>query len=116
MRVVHLEDSVPFRLLTRELLADAGIDVVAGAGDSRRGLELVRAEAPDVVLLDGLERGRMAEYVEELRVAAPGTKVVVYSGMPRHAAGVPDALVDAYVQKDCDHAGLLAELRRIAGR
>jgi two-component system alkaline phosphatase synthesis response regulator PhoP len=55
-RVLIIDDEAPIRLLCRVNLEAEGMDVVE-AGDGPSGLELARAEQPDVVLLDVMMPG-----------------------------------------------------------
>jgi DNA-binding response OmpR family regulator len=63
-RVLVIDDEAPIRLLCRVNLEAEGMDVLEAA-DGPSGLEMARAEAPDVVLLDvmmpGLDGWRVAE-------------------------------------------------------
>lgn len=52
MRIVIAEDSVLLRRGAIRLLEDAGLDVVGECGDAEALLELVRAEHPDVAVID----------------------------------------------------------------
>ncbi len=52
LRVVIAEDEALIRLDLREMLTDAGYEVVGEAGDGARALELVDRLRPDLVLLD----------------------------------------------------------------
>ena len=52
MRIVIAEDSVLLRRGAIRLLEDAGFDVVGECGDAEALLELVRAEHPDVAVVD----------------------------------------------------------------
>ena len=52
MRIVIAEDSVLLRRGAIRLLEDAGFDVVGECGDAETLLELVRAEHPDVAVVD----------------------------------------------------------------
>ncbi|HEU5214489.1 MAG TPA: response regulator [Gaiellaceae bacterium] len=64
VRVLVIDDEAPIRLLCRVNLEAEGIEVLEAA-DGTTGLELARAEQPDVVLLDvmmpGLDGWRVAE-------------------------------------------------------
>ena len=68
VRVLVIDDEAPIRLLCRVNLEAEGIEVVEAA-DGRSGLDLARAEHPDVVLLDvmmpGLDGWRVAEELLE---------------------------------------------------
>src|SRR6201995_804118 len=63
-RVLVIDDEAPIRLLCRVNLEAEGIQVLEAA-DGTAGLDLARAEVPDVVLLDvmmpGLDGWRVAE-------------------------------------------------------
>ncbi len=52
LRVVIAEDSLLFRAATVRLLADAGFDVVAEAGDAADLMRMVRAHRPDIAIID----------------------------------------------------------------
>lgn len=52
MRVVIAEDSVLLRAGLERLLADAGIEVVATAGDGQELLQAVDATTPDLAIVD----------------------------------------------------------------
>ena len=51
IRVLVIDDEAPIRLLCRVNLEAEGMEVIE-AGDGPSGLDLARAERPDVVLLD----------------------------------------------------------------
>jgi two-component system alkaline phosphatase synthesis response regulator PhoP len=63
-RVLVIDDEAPIRLLCRVNLEAEGMEVLE-ASDGPSGLELARAEKPDVILLDvmmpGLDGWRVAE-------------------------------------------------------
>jgi DNA-binding response OmpR family regulator len=67
-RVLVIDDEAPIRLLCRVNLEAEGIEVLEAA-DGTSGLNLARAEHPDVVLLDvmmpGLDGWRVAEEMLE---------------------------------------------------
>ncbi|HZC75783.1 MAG TPA: response regulator, partial [Gaiellaceae bacterium] len=68
VRVLVIDDEAPIRLLCRVNLEAEGIAVLEAA-DGTTGLDLARAEQPDVVLLDvmmpGLDGWRVAEEMLE---------------------------------------------------
>jgi DNA-binding response OmpR family regulator len=68
VRVLVIDDEAPIRLLCRVNLEAEGIEVLESA-DGKSGLDLARAEHPDVVLLDvmmpGLDGWRVAEELLE---------------------------------------------------
>ncbi|HWB66860.1 MAG TPA: response regulator [Mycobacteriales bacterium] len=51
-RVVIAEDEALIRLDLKEMLQEAGYDVVGEAGDGKQAVELARSLAPDLVVLD----------------------------------------------------------------
>lgn len=107
VRVFHCDDSEPFRLLVREMLAElGGVQVVGAAGTLDDTVAALPAVRPDTVLLDLVERAREAEMVGLVRAAAPGARVVLYTGMPAEMA--PEG-ADAHVPK----AAGFAELHRV---
>ncbi|MDP8911798.1 MAG: response regulator [Actinomycetota bacterium] len=67
-KVLVIDDEAPIRLLCRVNLEAEGMEVLEAA-NGERGLELARAERPDVVLLDvmmpGLTGWRVAEEILE---------------------------------------------------
>src|SRR5437868_14588830 len=64
--VLVVDDEAPIRLLCRVNLEAEGMTVLEAA-DGEKGLELARAERPDVVLLDVMMPGRSGwEVAEEL--------------------------------------------------
>jgi two-component system, NarL family, nitrate/nitrite response regulator NarL len=52
MRVVLIDDHALFRMGLQGLLERRNIQVVAALGDGREGIQIVREQHPDVVLLD----------------------------------------------------------------
>jgi two-component system, response regulator PdtaR len=52
VRIVVAEDEALIRMDLVEMLVDAGYEVVAEAGDGVQAIELVKAEKPDLAILD----------------------------------------------------------------
>jgi len=83
MRVVIADDEVLLREGVARLLVEEGYDVVGTAGDADELEQLVRAEAPDVALVDirmpptHTDEGIIA--ARRLRSTDPGTAVLVLS-------------------------------------
>jgi DNA-binding response OmpR family regulator len=74
--VLVVDDEAPIRLLCRVNLEAEGMTVLEAA-DGDRGLELARAELPDVILLDVMMPGRSGWEVAEELLADEST-----SGIP----------------------------------
>ena len=74
--VLVVDDEAPIRLLCRVNLEAKGMTVLEAA-DGDRGLELARAELPDVILLDVMMPGRSGWEVAEELLADEST-----SGIP----------------------------------
>jgi signal transduction histidine kinase/ActR/RegA family two-component response regulator len=81
VRVVIIDDTFDLRELLRVALTRGGLEVVGEAGDGLSGIECVRLEKPDVVLLD-LSMPVMdgLEALPTIRSLAPQAKIVVLSG------------------------------------
>lgn len=83
MRVVIGEDSVLLREGAARLLTDAGMEVVAQAGDGEELVRKVRAHKPDVAVIDIKmppnhdEEGLIA--AAEIRRDLPGTGILILS-------------------------------------
>ena len=81
VRVVIIDDTYDLRELLRLALTRGGLEVVGEAGDGQAGIECVRLEKPDVVLLD-LSMPVMdgLEALPSIRRLVPQAKIVVLSG------------------------------------
>jgi signal transduction histidine kinase/ActR/RegA family two-component response regulator len=81
IRVVIIDDTYDLRELLRLALTRGGLEVVGEAGDGQSGIECVRLEQPDVVLLD-LSMPVMdgLEALPTIRRLVPEGKIVVLSG------------------------------------
>lgn len=100
IRLFHCDDSDAMRLLVREQFGPSEeVDVVGSAADPAGAVSGARELQPDVVLLDLLDPDNAQRLVSELRGAAPGARIVVYSGFPRDAARIAHGGADAYVEK-----------------
>jgi DNA-binding NarL/FixJ family response regulator len=100
IRLFHCDDSDSMRLLVREQFADhARVEVVGGAADPEAAVRGAAEAQPDVVLLDLLDPVNADRLVADLRRAAPGARIVVYSGYPADTARLGHGGADGYVEK-----------------
>jgi len=125
VRVMLADDAVLFREGLARILADTGFTVTGQAGDGRALLELVRAEPPDVAVIDlRMPPGHAAEGIETaaaVRQLAPGVGLMLLSQyvevhhalrlMTDFEGGVGYLLKDRV--SDLDSFG--ADVRRVAG-
>ena len=102
MRVVVIDDTEDIRVLLRVALSKGGMEVVAEAADGRDGIEVVRLERPDVVLLDlamPVMDGRRA--LPMIRRLVPMARIIVLSGIGADLMSdqVLGMRADGFVQK-----------------
>jgi DNA-binding NarL/FixJ family response regulator len=116
VRVVIIDDTYDLRELLRLALTRGGMEVVGEAGDGLAGIETVRLEHPDVVLLD-LSMPVMdgLEALPSIRDLVPDAKIIVLSGfgathMSERALAVG---ADGYLQKGMSLKRILDYVRGI---
>jgi diguanylate cyclase (GGDEF)-like protein/PAS domain S-box-containing protein len=116
IRVLHCDDSAPYRRLVAEMLVvQPDLEVVGEAHDGESLLEAVAGCDPDLVLLDATLAGLDGALLARLRATAPQARVVVLSGMAPEASLLP-AVADAFVRKSASFDDLCAVLRETAAR
>jgi signal transduction histidine kinase/ActR/RegA family two-component response regulator len=116
VRVVIIDDTYDLRELLRLALTRGGMEVVGEAGDGLAGIEAVRLERPDVVLLD-LSMPVMdgLEALPSIRRLVPAAKIIVLSGfgasqMSERALATG---ADGYLQKGMSLKRILEYVRDI---
>jgi signal transduction histidine kinase/ActR/RegA family two-component response regulator len=117
LRVVVIDDTEDLRDLIRIALTRGGMEVVGEAGNGLDGIRTVRAERPDVVLLDlsmPLMDGLQA--LPQIRRIIPAAKIIVLSGFgaTQMAERALASGADGYLQKGMSLSGILERVREIA--
>jgi signal transduction histidine kinase len=117
LRVVVIDDTEDLRDLIRIALTRGGMAVVGEAGNGLDGIKTVRAEHPDVVLLDlsmPLMDGLQA--LPQIRRIVPVAKIIVLSGFGagQMAERALESGADGYLQKGMSLSGILERVREIA--
>jgi diguanylate cyclase (GGDEF)-like protein/PAS domain S-box-containing protein len=116
IRVLHCDDSAPYRRLVSEMLVvQPDLEVVGQAHDGESLLETVAACDPDLLLLDATVAGLDGALLARLRATAPNVRMVVLSGMAPEASALP-AVADAFVRKSASFDDLCAVLRETVAR
>jgi two-component system, NarL family, response regulator NreC len=117
--VVIVDDHAVVRSGLRLLLeAEEDMDVVGEAGDAQHAVFAVRAEKPDVVLLDMVMPGETGlQVLPKLLHEAPETKVLVLSMQddPSYVREAFAAGACGYVLKEAADAELIGAVREVAG-
>ena len=114
-QVLLVEDEVAILLYAEMVLSDLGFDV-AMAPDGARGLELVEARAPDLIVTDFMmPRMDGIAMLRRLREAGVKAPAIVVSAIPQSQLPVePDeALFDAVLAKPMSEDRLVAVLERL---
>jgi two-component system, NtrC family, response regulator HydG len=117
-RILIIDDDRAFRIGTGALLTDEGYEVEVAA-DGTAGLERVREEAFDMVLLDLRMEGRTGlSVLEELRAAGNDIPVLMLTGFATVDSAVAALKLgaDDYLTKPCDNQLLRAKIRSILAR
>ncbi len=101
VRAVVIDDTRDIRELLSIVLTRSGMAVVGEAGDGRSGIDVVRAERPDVVLLDlAMPVMDGIEALPLIRALVPDARIIVlsaFSGPVRDQ--VLDNGADGYLEK-----------------
>jgi DNA-binding NarL/FixJ family response regulator len=115
IRVFHCDDSEAFtRLVSFWLSEHDDIEYAGQAHTAESALAALPAAQPDVILLDTLGRPGEDSLLLAVREAAPGAKVIVYSGYVRlMQEGALGDQADAYLEKGDDEGPLLDAIRSV---
>jgi two-component system, chemotaxis family, chemotaxis protein CheY len=80
VRAVVIDDTSDIREMLSIVLTRSGMDVVGEAGDGQAGVDVVRAERPDVVLLDlAMPVMDGVEALPIIRKLVPDARIIVLS-------------------------------------
>jgi len=117
IRVLLVDDVVDIRRLVRTALRLRGdFEVVGEAGDGAEAVRLAAEHLPDIVVLDlGLPDIAGREVLSRLRESAPGSKVVIFSGLEPPDRDWIAGHVEGYVLKDAE-IDYLVDLLESVGR
>ena len=101
VRAVVIDDTTDIRDLLSIALSRGGMDVVGEAGDGQAGVDLVREERPDVVLLDlAMPVMDGVEALPLIRALVPDAQIIVISAFAgKVSEQVLDSGADGYVLK-----------------
>lgn len=117
IRLVVIEDHSSVRqVLVQALESTAAFTVVAQASTSAAGVAACREHKPDVILLDAmLPDDAGLETIRDLKRAAPGSPLLIYSGS-MHASLVNRALIHGargFVEKSAEFDELVLAIKRL---
>jgi len=117
VRVVVADDHPLMRLGLRALVdATPDLKIVGCAADSEALLEVIKAQSPDIALLDApLPRACMSDVVRRIREGSPHTKILVLTSLKdgKALAALLELGAEGYVVKRSTPAELLRVIRII---
>ena len=118
MRLLIVDDSVPFRAALRMSLEDEGFEVVGEAGDGNEALALLNEKEPDVVVVDlqmpGLDG---LDLIPQIKANAPTVKIGVLTAAGRSLmADAYELGADGYFRKEEPIDHLLMWLKAVDER
>jgi two-component system response regulator NreC len=119
LRVVIVDDHAVVRTGLRLVLdAEDDIETVGEAGDAREAVFEVRAQKPDVILMDVTMPGKSGiEAIPDVLKEVPEAKVLVLSmeDDPRYVREAFSAGAAGYVLKEAADAEVVVAIREVAG-
>jgi len=114
-RCLLVEDDVRLRTSLSEYLVPH-VGQLEACGDARRGIEIIRAFSPQLIVLDfQLEDGNAFDILAVADMQQPAPAALVMSGRagPAQAFELSDRGVRGYVQKPVDPETLLEAMRGV---
>jgi CheY-like chemotaxis protein len=115
--ILCIDDSVEQLQLEKAIFELRGYDVLTASAGSK-GLELLRRELVDLVILDyQMPEMNGAEVAVEIRKMHLSVPIIIYSGSDLFGVREPlFQVIDGFVPKDAPLAELLSAVEKIAGR
>lgn len=117
IRLLVVDDHEVVRSGVTQLLRESDVEIVGEADNARDAVSLVKKHNPDVVLLDiRLHDVDGLEVLEQLREAAPESRVVCFSNFdnPTYVARANALGATDYILKDASRDQMLTALRAAA--
>ena len=116
-RILIVEDEPDAAKVLEKRVSDAGFETMV-AGDAYRGIELIRKEKPDLVLLDlMLPAGGGLSVLENLKLFTQGkhTPVIVITGIgdDNYKQKVFDMGAEAYFEKPYEARELIDKIKEV---
>jgi DNA-binding NarL/FixJ family response regulator len=117
VRAVVIDDTSDIRELLTIVLTRSGMDVVGEAGDGKAGVDVVRLERPDVVLLDlAMPVMDGIEALPLIRELVPDAQIIVLSAFGGAVSEqVLDSGADGYLLKGTPLKEIVAYLEAKLG-
>lgn len=102
MRILIVDDSVPFRASLRMSLEDEGFEIAGEAGSGAEALGLLESEKPDVMVIDLQMPGIDGlQLIPQVKTKAPSTKIGVLTVAGKSLqADAYDLGADGYFRKE----------------
>ena len=117
IRAVVIDDTRDIRELLSMVLTRSGMEVVGEAGDGQAGVDVVRAQRPDVVLLDlAMPVMDGVEALPIIRELVPDARIIVlsaFAGAVREQ--VLDSGADGYLEKGTPLKAVVAYIEEKVG-
>ena len=114
--VIVVDDTYFYRKSMKDILKEAGYDVIAEGADGDEAVELVRTMEPDLVILDVvMPKQSGLEAAKKIRELGLKTKIVMCSSLS-HDPMVSEAVeagASAYLTKPLEDELILEELQKV---
>ena len=118
-RVLVVDDTASIRALLRQTLPLHGFEIVAEAGHAAEGIEMARAQQPDVIVLDcQMPQVNGVEAIKPMKEEAPNARILMYSSNDEQYVRQEalDLGADAYFDKLAPISQMAEAMRRMLDR